>query len=391
VPLARRRPTRAPIGASILLAAVACAGAGPKGDAASQSAARVPFVYVSGYRPEITIHRLDVDGATMIPAGSAPAGTDPSFLTWDPQARFLFAGNETTPGRVRSFAIDQGTGALRPLNDVPAGGSITAHLSVDRSGRWLLVANYGAAARGTVSVFPIEIDGRLAPAVEMRDFGPASMPHLVTTDPGNRFVFVPCKGGPHVAQLALDVATGRLTPNDPDRARSAPGSGPRHMDFHPNGRFAYVINESALTMTAYRFDATSGRLTEIESVPTLPASATMQGASTADVHVHPSGRLLYGSNRGHDSIVIYRLDPETGRMTLVGHERRTIRRPRNFHIDPSGRLLLVANQDGASVTIFRIDATTGLLAQAGDPVPVGPNPSFVGVLLLPGGSDAQGR
>ena len=157
------------------------------------------------------------------------------------------------------------------------------------------------------------------------------------------------------------------------------------MDFHPNGRFAYVINESALTVTVYGYDGDKGLLTEIESVSTIPAGVTdRQGLSTADIHVHPSGQLLYGSNRGHNSIVIFRIAGDTGRLTLIGHETRTIATPRNFHIDPSGAWLLAANQSAGNVTVFRIDRTSGLLEPAGSPVDSGPRPSYVGVVLLPG-------
>jgi 6-phosphogluconolactonase len=344
---------------------------------------RVPFVYVSGYRPEISIFRLDVAGGKLIPAGKADGGQQPSFLAWTPAATFLFAVNETDPGRVRSFAIDGSSGALTPINDVPAMGSVTAHLSTDRTGRWLLVANYGNQKQGTIASFPIGSDGRLGTAVDTREFGLGTMAHYISTDPGNRFVFVPLKGGPSVAQLVFDPASGRMKPNVPAQVTAAPGAGPRHLDFHPNGRFAYVINELDLTMTAFAYDAKTGLLRELQVISTLPAAADRVGASTAEVLVHRSGRFLYGSNRGHDSIVIFRL-AEDGRMTLIGHESREIRRPRNFTIDPTGTLMLVANQDGANVTIFRIDQNSGKLDLVGPPTPVGPNPSFVGVVMLPG-------
>jgi 6-phosphogluconolactonase len=351
---------------------------------ASAQESRVPFVYVSGYRPEIAIFRLDTAAGRLTPSGKATdVGQQPSFLAFDPAAKFLFAVNETDPGRVRSFAINQATGVLTPINDVPSMGSITAHLSTDKTGRWLLVANYGDTKQGTIASIPIGSDGRLGEAVDTREFGLGSMAHYISSDPGNRFVFVPLKGGPSVAQLVFDPATGRLKPNVPPQVSAAPGAGPRHLDFHPNGRFAYVMNELDLTMTAFAYDAKTGLLRELQVLPTLPPAADKVGASGADVHVHRSGRFVYGSNRGHNSIVIFRLG-EDGRMTLVGHELRTINRPRNFTIDPTGTLMLVANQDGASVSIFRIDQNKGTLELVGTPTPVGPNPSFVGVVMLPG-------
>jgi 6-phosphogluconolactonase len=353
--------------------------------------ARVPFVYVGGYRPEIAIFRLDTAKGTLVPAGrAANVGEAPSFLAFDPAAKFLFAANETDPGRVRSFAINQTTGALTPINDVPAMGSTTAHLSTDRTGRWLLVANYGSDGidpalgplkQGTIASVPIGADGRLSPAIDTREFGLGAMAHQIRSDPGNRFVYVPLKGGPAVAQLVFDPATGRLKPNVPPQAAAAAGAGPRHLDFHPSGRFAYVINELDMTMTAYAYDGKTGLLRELQIVPTLPAAADKVGASGADVHVHRTGRFLYGSNRGHDSIVIYRLGDD-GRMTLVGHETRGIKRPRNFTIDPTGTLMLVANQDAANVTVYRIDQNNGTLQPIGAPTPAGLNPSFVGVVML---------
>lgn len=344
----------------------------------------VPFVYVSGYRPEIRVFRLDTERGALVPAGSATSvGQDPSFLAFDPAAKFLFAVNETDPGRVRSFSINPANGALTPISDVPSAGSITAHLSTDRTGRWLLVANYGDLKHGTIASIPIGADGRLGTAVDTRDFGLGSMAHQISADPGNRFVFVPLKGGPAVAQLIFDPATGRMKPNVPPQVAAAAGAGPRHLDFHPNGRFAYVINELDLTMTAYAYDAKTGLLRELQVLTTLPAAADKMGASAADVHVHRSGRFLYGSNRGHDSIVIFRL-ADDGRMTLVGHESRGIKRPRNFTIDPTGTLMLVANQDAANVTIFRINQTNGTLEPVGVPTPAGANPSFVGVVMLQG-------
>lgn len=343
---------------------------------------RVPYVYVSGYRPQISIFRLDIAGGRLIPAGTATnVGENPSFLAWDPAAKYLFAVNETDPGRARSFAINRSNGALTPINDVPSMGSITAHLSTDKTGRWLLIANYGDQKQGTIASIPIGGDGRLGAAVDTREFGLGSMAHFIGTDPANRFVFVPLKGGPAVAQLVFDASSGRMKPNVPPQVSAAAGAGPRHLDFHPNGQFAYVINELDLTMTAYAYDAKAGTLRELQVLPTLPEAADKVGSSGADVHVHRSGRFLYGSNRGHNSIVIYALG-EDGRMTLIGHETRDIQRPRNFTIDPTGRLMLVANQDGGSVTIYRIDQTKGTLTPMGPPTPVGPNPSFVGVVLV---------
>ena len=340
-----------------------------------------PLVYVAGYRAEILIFRLDVKTAQLTPVGQAEGGKDPSFLAFDPRGRFLFAVNEVDDGRVVSFAVDAASGALTRLNDASSAGFGPAHLSVDKTGRWVLVANYADPKPGTIAVLPIGADGRLGAPVARHDFGPATMPHFIATDPTNHFVFVPCKGGPYVAQHRFDVATGMIPAGSPDRIASAPGAGPRHLAFHPNGRFAFVINEQALTVTSYKFDAASGQLTEIASMPTIPAEVTdRKGFSTAEIEVHPSGRWLYGSNRGHNSIVQFAIDQASGRLTLVGHEKHTINKPRHFSLDPSGQVLMAANQDGASVSMFRIDPGSGRLQVAGAPVPAGNKPSFVGVL-----------
>jgi 6-phosphogluconolactonase len=371
-----------------LLASGACASARPAAvptaaAAAPASPADAPaFVYVGGYRPEISVFRLDRASGKLTPAGSAAAGTAPSFLAFDPSARHLYAVDEVDEGRVLAFAIDAGSGALTPLGTASSAGTIPAHLSVDRTGRWLLVANYADKKPGTIAVLPVDADGRLGAAADTRDFGPGTMPHMIVTDPGNRFVLVPCKGGSFVAQLDFDAATGKLTPNQPDRVPAPPGSGPRHLAFHPNGRLAYVINEQALTITGYAFDAATGRLAARQTVSTLPAGVRPgRGDSTAEIHVHPSGRFLYGSNRGYDSVAIYRLD-DSGGLTLVGQERRTIRKPRAFDLDPSGAFLLVANQSGDDVSVFRVAPSSGMLEPVGPPTPAGKAPSFVGVVLL---------
>jgi 6-phosphogluconolactonase len=236
---------------------------------------------------------------------------------------------------------------------------------------------------------PVGPDGRLGAAVARHDFGPATMPHFIATDPTNRFVFVPCKGGPYVAEEHFDAVTGQLTPATPDRIAAPAAAGPRHMAFHPNGRLAFVINEQALTITSYRFDPASGQLSELGHAPTVPAAFAAsfperKQLSTAEIEVHPSGRWLYGSNRGHDSIVQFAIDAEDGRLTLVGYEQRNVHKPRHFSLDGSGRVLMVANQDAGSVTMFHVDAASGRLQPAGAPVPAGDKPSFVGMLPTAG-------
>jgi 6-phosphogluconolactonase len=366
-----------------LLGALGCAASRPA--ARPDIGNRVPYVYVGGYRPEISIFRLDLQTGKLTPSGQVAAGAAPSFLAWDPAGKTMFAADEVENGRVLAFRIDAATGALHPINDVPSAGVGPAHISVDRTGRWVLVANYADEKSGTIAVLPVDAEGRLGPAVDTEDYGPSTMPHAILSDPTNHFVFVPCKGGPYVAQLAFDAASGQLTPNQPDRIASPPRSGPRHMTFHPTKDIAYVINEKAMNIIVYGFDRGNGRLTERQQVGTLPAGVNpaAPGLSTAEIEVHASGKFLYGSNRGHNSLAIFRIDDQ-GHLDLIGHETRNIVKPRHFQIDPTGRLLLVANQDGDSVSVFSIDERTGALTPLGAPTPAGKQPSFVGTLLLPG-------
>jgi 6-phosphogluconolactonase len=364
---------------ALTLATLGCAASTP---AVQPSAprVRVPYVYVGGYRPEISVFRLETASGKLTPVGQVPAGTAPSFLAWDPAGKNLYAVDEIDAGRVLAFAIDGSTGGLRPQGEMTSAGFGPAHLSVDRSGRWLLVANYGDKKSGTIASLPISLDGRLGPAVDTRDYGPASMPHMIVTDPTNGFVFVPCKGGAFVAQLIFDPATGKMAPNDPDRVSTRPRSGPRHIAFHPSKDLAYLINEGEMTVIVYAFDRGRGRLTELQSIGTLPTGEPLgKGFSTAEIDVHPSGKFVYGSNRGHNSIVIYRVGDD-GRLTIVGHERRNINTPRHFSIDPSGTLLLVANQRSDSVAVFGIDQGNGTLTPR-SVTAVGKEPSFVGTVV----------
>jgi 6-phosphogluconolactonase len=225
-------------------------------------------------------------------------------------------------------------------------------------------------------VFPIDEDGRLRPASSVvqvhghgvnreRQEGPHA--HSINLDPASRFAFVCDLGLDKVFSYRFDSAAGKLTPNDPPAVDLPPGSGPRHMAFHPSARFAYVINEMASTITAFWYDAETGVLSRAQTLSTLPAG--FKGTNTcAEVAVHPNGKFVYGSNRGHDSIAIFSVDPVTGRLTAAGHEPTQGKTPRGFGIDPTGAYLLAANQDSNTVVVFRIDASTGKLTPTGQTV-----------------------
>jgi 6-phosphogluconolactonase len=335
----------------------------------------VAFVYVSGYSPQIAHYRLDpTTGALTEPTTLAITGS-PSYLAFDPAARHLFAVDEATAGQVESFAIDPATGALTHLNDVSSGGNGPAHVSVDHSGAWALAANYGD---GTVSVLPIHGDGTLGAATTLTAGANA---HEILPSPSNLFVFVPCKGTDYIAQYLFNAQTGALAPNAKPTVAATPGTGPRHLAFHPNGQYVYIIQETASTITLYNLDAVQGTLSAMQTVSSLaePFTGTNTGAEVA---VHPNGKFLYGSNRGDDSIAIFSLDAG-GHMKVIARQAAGGQTPRDFTIDPTGHFLIVANQDSNNVVVFSIDAATGLLTTAGAPI-TAPSPSFVGVINLPG-------
>jgi len=361
------------------VAADASPDGGPDSAVDAGDAAHPPrlLAYASGYGPDILW--LDVDPTTgaLSPAGSVPSfGTAPSFLAVDPAGKHLYAVDEVTPGRVGAYAIDAASGALTFQAAVASGGDGPPFVSVDPQGRWVFVANYTS---GTVAVLPIQADGSLGAAVDTETVGAEA--HMIVADPSDRFVFVPCKGADYVAQFLFDASTGKLTPNAIPRLATAGGAGPRHLAFHPDGKTAYLIAETASTMTALDFDAIAGTLTAVQTVSTLPAGFT--GTNTAaEVHVHPSGKWLFGSNRGDDSIVVFALDA-SGHMTPQGFTKTGGTTPRDFTLDPSGAWLYAANQGTGDVVAFAFDAATGALTPTTGASVAVPSASFVGVLALP--------
>jgi len=317
---------------------------------------------------------------------------NPSFLAIHPSGEYLYAVGELgqfggkRSGAVSAFRVDRQTGTLDLLNQQPSGGAGACHLVVDGTGKNVLVANYGG---GSIAVLPIRDDGRLKEATAFvqhegssvnprRQRGPHA--HSINVDPANRFVFVADLGLDKVLVYRLDATKGTLAPNDPAWASVKPGAGPRHFAFHPSGRSAYVINELQSTVTAFAYDAQQGILSEQQTISTLPSGFT-ENNSTAEVQVHPSGKFLYGSNRGHDSIAVFSIDAATGRLTPVEHESTQGKTPRNFGIDPTGTFLLAANQNSHTIVVFRIDQVTGALTPTGRKVEV-PSPVCVKMIQL---------
>ena len=353
-------------------------------------------VYVGTYATAkgrgIELLELDLASGELSPRGLAGEAVNPSFLALHPNRRFLYAVGEIDNfhgqrgGVVSAFAIDGSSGTLERLNEEASGGQGPCFVTVDRAGKNVLVANYGS---GSVACLPIVEGGRLGPASSTRqDEGSSVDPqrqkgphaHSINLDAANRFAVVADLGLDKLLIERFDPAHGTLTPNDPPFTSVAPGSGPRHFAFHPDGRHAYVINEMACTVTAFDYDPERGTLKAFETLSTLPDGVPARGDSTAEVQVHPSGRFLYGSNRGRDNLAIFAIDAANGRLRAVGHQSTLGKTPRNFGIDPTGRYLLAANQDSGTVVVFRIDARTGQLEPNGQKADV---PKAVCVKFVP--------
>lgn len=346
--------------------------------ARAPSEASGPLVaYASGYGPNINLLGVDPATGALSPRSSVPSfGPAPTFLAVNRRVTNLYALDESSPGRVGAYALDS-AGALTFLNDVPSGGQGPAHLSLDRTDRFVLVANYGD---GSVSVIPVEGGGRLGAPLQTLNVG--GQAHMILADPSNRFVFVPCKAADYVAQFLFDSATGKLTPNATPRVATAAGAGPRHLAFHPNGRFVYLLNELDNTISAYAFDTSAGTLSLIETKSTLPAGFAGKDTAAA-VWVHPTGAWVLASNRGDDSIAVFAIDPSSGKMTLKGHTKTGGATPRDFAFDPSGAFVYAANQGSSTIVPFRFDALHGVLTATAAPVTVA-SAAFVGLVHLHG-------
>lgn len=326
--------------------------------------------YTLGKSEGIYVYRMDRATGALTKFSSMKS-VNPSFLTIDRSKRYLYAVNEVGEyagkpgGSVSAFAIDAATGNLRLLNEQATQGADPCHLSIDTRKRALLVANYTG---GSVTVLPVRTDGTLGMAIDVKQHegsgikeqqkGPHA--HCVILDRSERHALAADLGIDKVMIYTFDRATGKLSAGKQPFAELTAGAGPRHLTLHPSGKYLYVINELDSTMTSFKYNELNGKLTLIETVSTLPGDFT--GVSyCADVHVSPSGRFLYGSNRGHNSIVVFEINPRTGKLTLVEHVSTEGNWPRNFTIDPSRKFLLVANQRSDNVVVFNIDKNTGRL------------------------------
>ena len=347
------------------------------------------LVYVGTYTNKgasegIYLYKLNLASGALTKISSIKS-IDPAFLALDRKRKFLYAANEIgefqgkKSGSISAFSINQKTGELTFLNQQPTNSPGPCSVTVDKTGRCVLAANYSG---GSVSVLTVNADGTLNPVSDLVQHQGFSInpnrqkephAHTIIIDDANRFAFCADLGIDKIMIYKLDAKNGKLTPHSSPFTSVKPGAGPRHFKIHPNNKFAYVINELNETVIAFAFDKTQGTLKEIQTVPTLPADFT--GTSyCADIHIHPSGKFLYGSNRGHDSIVVFAIDEATGKLTFVEHQATQGKWPRNFAIDPTGQILLVANQNTDNVFTFRIDQKNGKLSPTGQvaeiPMPV---------------------
>lgn len=337
------------------------------------------FVYVgcyteppAGFGQGISVFRFDPESGDLALVQTVDGVANPSFLAMDSRQRWLYAVNELDDGGVSAFIRNPDTGRLTLLNRQASHGAAPCYVSLDGSEQYALVANYGS---GTVAALPVAADGRLEPAMGVvqhegssldpeRQAGPHA--HMIAPVPDGRLVLATDLGTDRILVYRLDAETGRLAPNDrgPEYAAAAPGAGPRHFAFAPDGRSLYVINELASTLTVHVYDGERGALRARQTVSTLPEG--FDGENTcAHVAVSPDGRFVYGSNRGHDSIAIWAVDRASGEVMLVGHEPTRGEQPRNFALDPTGAWLLVANQGTGTIVAFRRDPESGMLTAAG--------------------------
>jgi 6-phosphogluconolactonase len=325
----------------------------------------------SGTSEGIYAFRFDEATGVLTSVGLAAKTPSPAWIALHPNGRVLYAGNEVEDGFVSAFALNPATGALTLLNTRSAHGVRPCHVSIDPTGRALVVANYSS---GTVALLPIQTDGRLGEATTVirhtgssivtdRQAGPHA--HQAVVDPSGRFVLVVDLGLDKVLVYRLDAAKGTLVAHDPPSSDTRKGAGPRHLAFSKDGMRAWVINELDNTISPFAWDAARGTLTPAgPSVRTLPGGYTGP-SSTAEIEVHPSGRFLYGSNRGHDSLARFAIDASTGSLRPLDHTPIAGKAPRHFAIDPGGRWLLAAGQSSNTIAVFAIDPSDGRLTPSG--------------------------
>jgi len=355
----------------------------PVAAASSESSSLVFIGTYTGRKSQgIYVSKFDSSSGKLSPPQLAAEMRNPSFLAIHPNGQWLYAVGEVSDfgagqaGAVSAFQIDRETGHLALLNAQPSAGAGPCHLAVDRTGKCVLVANYSS---GSVASFPLRPDGGLsAHAAFLQHHGSSMNPqrqegphaHFITPDPANRFALACDLGLDKVFVYQLIAAKGLLAANDPPSTSLKPGSGPRHLIFHPTGAFVYVINELGSSLTAFSYDHRDGRLSELQTVSTLPPE--FKGDNTcAEVQIHPSGRFVYASNRGHNSIAAFAIDPGSGKLTYLGCQASGGKTPRHFALDSSGKWMLAENQDSDSIVAFHVDGANGHLLPTRERIEVG--------------------
>ncbi len=362
--------------ANLLLAAISLSGVAHAAGPGQQKY----LVYVGTYTDHgskgIYVYRFDSSTGKMTSLGLAAEATEPSFLAVDSSGPFLYAVNETETysgqptGAASAFAIQPDSGKLSLLNQVSSRGTDPAHITLDRTGKYALVANYTS---GSVAVFALLKDGRLGEVASFvqhkgssvnpeRQKGPHA--HAIALSPDNRFAVVADLGLDQLLVYSFDAAKGTLGAK-PQVVKASPGAGPRHLVFSFDSRFLYMLNEMQSSVVAYSYDAASGAMHELQTISSLPKGFSGENTA-AEIEIDPSGKFLFASNRGDDSIAVFAIDPRTGMLTHVETDSTGGKTPRNFAIDPTSSWLLAANQDSDKIVVFRIDQKTGHLNPTGD-------------------------
>jgi 6-phosphogluconolactonase len=336
------------------------------------------LVYIATQNPEkmgVMLAEFDSDTGVLTAPKMAIETRDPAHFTLSADSRHLYMCNTGTPGGISAFAVDKKTGGLTLQNYIESKGRGPSYVSVDHSGKFVLDANYGG---GYVEVLSLKKDGSLDGQVSfVQHIGSSVHPqrqskpyaHWIRTDPTNKFALVADLGMDQIVVYAFDAQSGRLTPNDPPSAKVNPGSGPRHLAFHPNGKWVYAVQEISNEVLAFNWDAGKGALAQFQAVPTI-AESFKDATTAAEIAVRADGKFLYVTNRGEDTVVVYSIDAKNGELTFRQRVPSGGKVPRYFSFDPTGKWFIVSNQEGGTVVVFSVDAATGALTQkASIPLP----------------------
>ena len=329
----------------------------------------------------IYVFEADLPGGMARKLQAVGGMQSPSFLALHPGGRFLYSANRNSVvegkdwGSLSAFAVDPQSGLLTPLNERPSYGAGACYVSTDNPGSVLFVANYTG---GSLAAFPLGAGGGIGEVLKVEQYEgrsvhperqDASHAHACVPSPDNRFLYVTDLGADLIRAYRINPGRGELEEARSGSTKTQPGSGPRHFAFHPDGRFAFLAEELSSSVSAYRYRAGDGHLELLDRRSTLPEDFAGEN-TVADIRVHPNGRFLYVSNRGHDSLALFGIDPERGVLSPLGYEPTLGKRPRNFIIHPSGEYLLVANRDSDNIVVFKLDGSTGKLTFSGQEISV---------------------